>query len=183
MHSEIKILRSSRRTISIEITRTGDVLVRVPYHLPMTEIEKVIETKQEWIACSLREQQEKQQVALPPFTSEEMRSFAERAAEIIPPIVELYARDLGESYGRITIRAQKTRWGSCSGKRNLNFNCLLVLMPREVLKAVVVHEVCHLKHMNHSADFYNEVTRLCPDYRKHSAWLKANGSALISRLP
>lgn len=183
MHPEIRIMRSSRRTISIEIARTGEVLVRAPYHVPMTEIQRVIKAKREWIESRLRERLEKQQVAPPPFTPDEIRSFAERAAEIIPPIVEHYAHALGESYGRITIRAQKTRWGSCSGKRNLNFNCLLVLVPKEVLEAVVVHEVCHLRHMNHSADFYNEVARLCPDYQKHNAWLKANGSALISRLP
>ncbi len=183
LHPEIKIIRSGRKTLSIEITPTGEVLVRAPYRVPMTEIERVIEAKREWIERRLRERHEKQSDAQPPFTSDEIRSLAERAAEIIPPIAEHYARTLGESYGRITIRAQKTRWGSCSSKGSLSFNCLLMLAPPEVLKAVVAHEICHLRHMNHSADFYDELLRLCPDYYTHHNWLRENGLSLLARLP
>ena len=89
---------------------------------------------------------------------------------------------MGVSYGRITIRCQKTRWGSCSAKGNLNFNCLLMLAPPEVADYVVVHELCHRKHMNHGAAFWSEVARILPDYARHRAWLKENGSRLLARL-
>ena len=87
------------------------------------------------------------------------------------------------TYGNITIRNQRTRWGSCSAKGNLNFNCLLCLAPPGVLDAVVVHELCHRLEMNHSKRFYEEVLRVYPDYYKDHGWLKEHGSELLGRLP
>jgi predicted metal-dependent hydrolase len=83
----------------------------------------------------------------------------------------------------VTIRHQKTKWGSCSGKKNLNFNCLLLLTPTEVMDSVIIHELCHLKYMNHSKEFYNEVLRVCPNYKQYDRWLKQNGGGIIRRLP
>ena len=94
-----------------------------------------------------------------------------------------YAPIVGVSYGRITIRSQRSRWGSCSSNGNLNFNCLLMLVPPGVLDSVVVHELCHRKEMNHSPRFYAEVLRVLPDYRERDRWLKENGAMLMARLP
>ena len=117
------------------------------------------------------------------FTQEELQVLAEKAVRVIPERVRYYAPIIGVDYGRITIRSQKTRWGSCSSKGNLNFNCLLMLTPLEVIDSVVVHELCHRKYMNHSKDFYAEVERVFPDYQKWNKWLKENGLSLIKRLP
>ena len=89
---------------------------------------------------------------------------------------------MGVDYGQITIRSQKTRWGSCSSKGNLNFNCLLLLAPPEVLDYVVVHELCHRKEMNHSPRFWAEVARVMPDYKVRRKWLKDNGNGLMQLL-
>ena len=102
---------------------------------------------------------------------------------MIPERVSYFAPQVGVTYGNITIRSQRTRWGSCSSKGNLNFNCLLMLVPREVLDYVVVHELCHRKEVNHSPRFWAEVERILPDYKIRQTWLKDNGSQLIGRLP
>ena len=100
---------------------------------------------------------------------------------MIPQRAAYYAQRIGVSYGKITIRCQKTRWGSCSSKGNLSFNCLLMLTPPEVLDSVVVHELCHRKFMNHSQQFYQEVLKAYPEYRKWNRWLKKNGVVLLRR--
>ncbi len=118
-----------------------------------------------------------------PLTREELRTLAEKARAYIPERVKFYAPQVGVTYGRVTIRSQKTLWGSCSAKGNLNFNCLLMLAPPEVIDSVVVHELCHRKVMNHSARFYAKVLRVFPDYRKWHGWLKEHGEALMGRMP
>lgn len=117
-----------------------------------------------------------------PLTSEEIRELADKALNVIPERVAYYAPKVGVTYGRITIRNQRTRWGSCSAKGNLNFNCLLMLTPPEVIDSVVVHELCHRKEMNHSKRFYDEVLRVYPNYFECDRWLKKNGGAIMRRM-
>lgn len=96
---------------------------------------------------------------------------------------ETKGKEDGPRLNRITIRHQKTRWGSCSREGNLNFNCLLMLAPEEVRDYIVVHELCHLLHMDHSPEFWSEVERVIPKYKQANNWLKKNGSLLMARLP
>ena len=83
---------------------------------------------------------------------------------------------------KITIKNLVSRWGSCSTKGNLNFNCLLMLTPDYVIDYIVVHELCHLREMNHSEKFWAEVEKIMPDYQRAELWLKQNGGNLISRM-
>ena len=117
------------------------------------------------------------------LTQFEINSLTEKAWEIIPNRVSFYAERLGVDYARIAVRCQRTRWGSCSSKGNLNFNCLLVLLPTEVMDSVIAHELCHRKHMNHSTAFYDELYRLFPNYKRCSDWLRENGGAYLERVP
>lgn len=184
MDQEMTILRSRRRTLSLEIQADGRVLARAPYGMPAEEIEAFARQKAEWIRKHQQMQGErrKKTAGEPPLTMEEIRELGERALEELPKRVANYAARLGVTYGRITIRNQKSRWGSCSGAGNLNFNCLLMLAPPEVRDYVVVHELCHRKEMNHSARFWKEVENILPDYRQRRAWLKENGGRLIARM-
>ena len=88
---------------------------------------------------------------------------------------------MGVTYGRISIREQKTRWGSCSSAGNLNFNWRLIFAPESVLDYVVVHELAHRKEMNHSRTFYDIVESILPDYRISRRWLRDHGSSLWDR--
>ena len=184
------LIRSSRRTLSIEITKDGGLLVRAPRTMKRSEIEGFLLEKKDWIKNHLKRWEEQKEAyeektgasAEERFTMEEIRRMADEAVKVIPERVKHYADLLGVTYGRITIRNQKTRWGSCSAKGNLNFNCLLMLAPPEVLDSVVVHELCHRKHMNHSAAFYSEVYRVFPEYDRCDRWLKNEGAVLMRRM-
>lgn len=177
---EYKIKRSSRKTLCLEITADG-LLVRAPLRASNADIASFVETKRDWIEKHLKKVQERESSVVK-LTRKELEELAEQALKIIPQRVAYYAPQVGVTYGRITIRNQHTRWGSCSSKGNLNFNCLLMLTPPEVLDSVVVHELCHRKEMNHSAKFYEHVLRVYPDYHKWNKWLKDNGRALMARM-
>jgi hypothetical protein len=116
------------------------------------------------------------------YTEEEIREMAQQALQVIPPKVRAYAAKLGVTYGRITVRNQRTRWGSCSSKGNLNFNCLLTQVPEAVMDYVIVHELCHRIEMNHSPKFWALVEMILPQYRQQKQWLKEHGAELIVRL-
>ena len=176
-----QLIRSDRKTLSLQIDPEGNVIVRAPNRMPKREIDAFLLSKQDWI--EKHQEAFKNRPQLPPFTWEELDALGDRALELIPQRVEHFAALAGVTYGNITIRNQHTRWGSCSARGNLNFNCLLMLTPPEVLDYVVVHELCHRKEMNHSPKFWEAVEKLCPDYRIHRKWLKDNGSSLIGRLP
>ena len=176
-----QIIRSNRKTISIQIVPPGQVVVRCPNRMKNEDVRAFVQSKRRWIETHL--QKFSSSPALPPLTPEQVKKLAAQALRVIPERVAYFAPKVGVTYGNITIRSQRTRWGSCSSKGNLNFNCLLMLAPAEVVDYVVVHELCHRKELNHSARFWAEVERILPDYKIRQKWLKDNGSSLIGRLP
>ena len=177
------VKRSKRKTFGLAITSEG-LVVRAPLRATQSEIESVLRKNRTWIdrhmAKQMQVKAQAQQKGL--LSQAEVRALADRARAYIPQRVAYYAPLLGVQPGRITIRKQKTRWGSCSGKGNLNFNCLLMLTPPEVIDSVVVHELCHRKEMNHSKRFYAEVLRVFPDYYRWNGWLKKNGTAILRQM-
>jgi len=88
------------------------------------------------------------------------------------------AKQFGFEYERVTIKGQSTRWGSCSTKSNLNFNWRLMMTPPAAIDYVIIHELCHLREMNHSKKFWKLVARYCPDYKTWVKWFKLNGTNL-----
>ncbi len=164
-------VKSNRKTIAIQIKEDGRVVVRTPYSMSRVKAEQFIEERRDWILKNQKALKEKQDQKMM-ITQEMRKAGVEKAMEIFPKRVEYYARLMGISYGRITIREQKTRWGSCSGRGNLNFNWKLTLMPPEILDYVVVHELAHRKEMNHSRDFWKIVEQVLPDYQKRRKRLK-----------
>ena len=176
-----QIIRSSRKTMSLEIKADGSVVVRAPLRLSEAKIQKFVEEKQEWILKNLEKIQKRaaQKENVQKLSALERQHLQNKACVVIPRRVAYYAEKLGVSYGKITLRQQKTRWGSCAANGNLNFNWLLILAPPEVLDYVVVHELCHRREMNHSQAFWKEVEKILPDYRERQKWLKDNGWRLM----
>ena len=177
---DIELIRSRRKTIAIEIYPDLRIKVRAPLRMPQYRMMEFLEEKEHWIDLHLekmRQRQENKEDQMPrtSISDEERKQLTELAKQVIPQRVAFFAAKMGVTYGRITIRNQKTRWGSCSQAGNLNFNCRLMKMPPEVLDYVVVHELCHRKQMNHSRAFWEEVEKVLPDYRVTRQWLKQNG--------
>ena len=169
----------------MQVKPDGKIIVRAPLFMPNIVIRGFINSHRDWIADKLRrlESASESSAAVSPLTDEELKKLSAEAKRVIKEKVEHYAPIVGVGYGKIYIRHQKTRWGSCSSKGNLNFNCLLMLTNDDVINYVVVHELCHRLEMNHSKRFWAEVERVLPGYKPAQKWLKQNGSTVMMRLP
>ena len=184
---KIEIIRSSRKTLAIEIRPDMRVIVRAPHRAPNGYIEQFISDRADWIVEHLRRMEQKNRqcndtLPVKKLSNNDIKKLADKACTCIPGRVAHFAPLVGVTYGRITIRNQRTRWGSCSSRGNLNFNCLLMLAPPEVIDYVVVHELCHRKELNHSQLFWNEVARVLPGYAEQEKWLKTHGNEIMKRM-
>lgn len=176
---EYTLKRSKRKTIAVEISKEVRIIVRAPFDMKQEDIDKFVNSKSQWIDKHLRSMKEKLSSSSRKLTEQEKKELRKNARVVITARVERIAALMGVSYNRIAIKFQKTRFGSCSTKKNLNFNALVALMPSDILDYVVVHELSHLKQMNHSKAFWKEVERVMPDYKSKRKWLKTNGSKYI----
>lgn len=174
---------SHRKTCSISISPDGEITLRLPLHTSEEQIRRLLSEKQHWIITHYLEAVKHAESRPVSDLTDTQRAalekrYIEAAREYFPKRAAYFQPLTGGNYSRITIRDQKTRWGSCSTKGTLSFNWRLMLAPPAVLDYVVVHELCHLTHMNHSAAFWALVESVCPDYRIHRKWLKDHGQEL-----
>ena len=178
----VLLVRSSRKTLAVQIRADGTVIARAPLRMPKDRILYFLSEKASWIRMQqgrMQEREKMRQQARIHLDAAQEKELRERAKSVLAQRTAYFARQVGVTYGRITVRDQKTRWGSCSQTGNLNFNFRLILAPLEVLDYVVVHELCHRRQMNHFAQFWQEVARVLPDYRERKAWLTENGWRLM----
>ena len=187
---------SRRRTIAIQIGNSGKMTVRCPYYMGKWIVDGVLREKQDWISKNYLESVQSTSIdgsfnnsddctddnlRVPSRKPEDpvlVNKHKKYARKIFTAKVAYYHQFTGGNYTSITIRDQKTRWGSCSGRGTLSFNWRLILAPPEILDYVVVHELCHLTHMNHSKEFWGKVESVIPDYKVRRKWLKENGHTL-----
>lgn len=188
------LVRSDRCSYSIQVSADHGVIVRAPLRVSEVFLHKLFREKEKWItgkydtALKVRESKLNS-----PYTQKEKdelkKLYVKAAKEYFPKRVKCYVNEMywdenqiyketNLPYVNITIREQKTRWGSCSSNGTLSFNWKLMLAPPRVLDYVVVHELCHFKHMNHSKDFWALVESILPDYKEYRSWLKEHGSDL-----
>ena len=180
----VEVVYSRRRTLGLEVRADGRVILRAPKGLSNQAVMDFVKERQAWIVQKWFETERirRQKAERPPrdyeqnpaleaqYRKEARRRITERAA--------YFAEKMGVDYGRIAIKAAKTRWGSCSAQGNLNFHWKLILMPPAILDYVVVHELAHRIEMNHSPRFWAQVERILPDYRERRRWIKENGGLI-----
>jgi len=180
----VTVLRSRRKTLALTVTAAGEVLARAPLLMSDRAVATFVKEKEAWLnKATTRAATAKRDAAEAGLlTAAEIAALKAAAKAELPARAAFYAEQMGVTFENVTIRLQKTRWGSCSGKGNLNFNALLMLVPPQTRDSVVVHELCHLQEMNHSKRFYALVYAVMPDYDEHHRWLKEHGAALQARV-
>ncbi|MBN2018197.1 MAG: M48 family metallopeptidase [Candidatus Cloacimonetes bacterium] len=152
--------RATRLSISIKGSR---VLVTVPKGISMKKAEQFVLSKQKWIEKHLKKYQALQDEYKQSYENAATINRAEAKRELISKL-EFLAQKHGFTYNRAFIKNQKTLWGSCSAKKNINLNYKLVLLPNELQEYIMLHELVHLTHRNHSKAFWQELERFCPEY-------------------
>ena len=168
---EYQLIRSRRKTLSIEISREAQIIVRAPMRMPLREIERFLAEKRNWIALHLERQ--RQRMAAHPEPDEATWSrWRADARRYFPPRVDFYARQMGVSPTAVHFSRAKTRFGSCSGKDSITFSLRLMDYPEAARDYVIVHELAHISYKNHGKDFYRFVASVLPDYRQREALLK-----------
>ena len=181
MTTDVEIIRSRRRTLSLELRRDGRAVLRAPLWVSEREIRRFLAKSEPWLAA--RRQKLADHPAQEPLSERELKALKSRGKAVFAEKAAYFAPLVGVGYGRVSVRSQRTKWGSCSSRGDLSFNCLLLLAPEEVLDYVVVHELCHRLEMNHSPRFWQQVARVLPDCAQRRRWLRDNGGALLDRLP
>lgn len=177
-----EVIFSNRRTLALQVHPDGRIVIRAPRQTSKRDIKEFFKDHEEWIRhnqqkLEARAREKEMARSLYDIPSYESLSDMEKCRIRVHFLESLrfYAAQMGVTYNRVTIRNQKGRWGSCSSKGNLNFNYRLHYLPSELLDYVVVHELAHRIHMDHSAAFWEEVERYMPDYREHRQKLKEIG--------
>ena len=170
-HVSYGLIRARRKTMALKVSGDGTVTVRIPYGVRPEEADRFVEAHVDWIRKRIAECRERA-AARPAYTDREREAGKRLAKELLLKKCRYFAERMGVSYGTVTVREQKTRWGSCSAKGNLNFNWKLALMPEEILDYLVVHELAHIRHHDHSPAFYDQVARVLPDYKARQRLLK-----------
>ena len=169
--TDYTVIRSHRRTMALEVTREGAALVRAPLRASEADITRFVEEHRAWLDKHLAQRQA-YLAAHPAPSPEQLELWRCQAKAVLPERVAYWAARMGVQPAGITITAARTRFGSCSGKNRLSFSLYLMDYPAEAIEYVVVHELAHIRHHDHSTAFYGEVARYLPDWRARRALLK-----------
>ncbi len=162
--TDYTLIRSARRTVSLEITRECAVLVRAPLRMPKKEIDAFVEKHRAWLEKNLGRRRAVPQRPEP--TADEIARLKGETRRAVEPYAAHYAAQMGVRPTGMRITAARTRYGSCSSKNSLCFSCFLAECPPEAVELVVVHELCHIVHKNHGPQFYALLESVLPDWRE-----------------
>ena len=168
-----RIQRSARKTVSLRICPDGTLLILAPYRYPIREIEQMIAKHSIWIEThrelvKKREQREQSYAGTP----EQIEALRRAAREVIPLKVSYFAKLMNVTPTGVKITSAAKRFGSCNGRNSLCFSYRVMMYPEEAIDYVVVHELAHIRHHDHSPAFYAFVKSILPDYKRREAMLK-----------
>lgn len=164
---EYKLIRSVRKSVSIHVEPDGSVVVRAPLTTGKGFIDSFVASKSEWIRNSIDKMKTRQENRMELALSEvQIRQFKAMASTYLTERTEYFAQIMGVRYKQLKINSANTRWGSCNSKGDINYTYRLILAPKDLVDYVVVHELAHLKEMNHSKKFWSVVAKVLPDYKK-----------------
>ncbi|MDR2515016.1 MAG: M48 family metallopeptidase [Christensenellaceae bacterium] len=165
------LIRSRRKTLAMQLSREGELVVRAPLRLALAEIERFVAAHEAWAQKQLRLRQERLEKRPEP-TQAEIEALKRQARELLPPRVAFFSAQMGLFPSAIRINAARARFGSCSAKNSLNFSCFLLRYPQAAIDYVVVHELAHIAHKNHGREFYALIASILPDYQARRALLR-----------
>lgn len=171
MELQYKLIRSSRRTLALEVTSDGEILVRAPLRTSEKRIKDFVEQHREWIGRASEKQRIRRENHPEP-TDEQWEQYKKKADEWLPPRVAHFAALMGVTPTGIRVTGARKRFGSCSPKNSLCFSLFLMGYPDEAIDYVIVHELSHILHHDHSKAFWATVARYMPDYKRRRALLK-----------
>lgn len=168
-----KLIRSERRTLAMELSPEGDLILRAPRRMPLRLIEQFVASHEDWIAKHREKIRRRADFDEAHFSSEEqIQSLITRAKAILPEKTEYWAKIMGVTPTGVRITRAEKRFGSCSPENRIAYSYRLMAYPEEAIDYVVVHELSHIRHKNHSPDFYAFVARFLPDHKAREAILK-----------
>ncbi len=177
MDIKYNLIRSKRKTVGITVSREKGVTVRAPQRLPVAEIERIIKKHSEWIVKKLNEQSLIKEEIL---TEEDERALAMIAEKVFFEKVRYYAELMGLAPNKVRIGFAKKRYGSCSSKGSISLSAYVILFPEAAQDLIIVHELCHLRHMNHSKDFYTLLSEYLPDHKERKKLLSPENRISMS---
>lgn len=166
-----EIIYSKRKTLCLQIKRDGRVIIRCPYRTSKKRIEEFYNTHLEWVKKKLEITQNRM-VPINELSQIEIEELKRKAWEYIPNRVDYYASIMGVLPSNVSINKAKSRFGSCNSKKRLNFSCNVMRYPNEAIDYVIVHELAHIKELNHSKRFWAIVEAILPDYKERQRILK-----------
>lgn len=169
-----ELIRSRRKTLALEITGDGRLLVRAPLRCSRARIDAFAAAHAAWIETHLALQRQRAARRPPAPTAEEIEALKARARAELPPKVAYWSEKMGVSPTGFKVTTARKRYGSCSAKNSLCFSCFLMNCPEEAVELVVVHELCHIREKNHGPRFYALLEQYLPDWRERKKLLSMN---------
>lgn len=171
LNYEYRVIKSKRKTAAIEIDENCNLILRLPLRYSQKSVDKLISNHRDWIEKHMIIQREKQKNKII-LSDEQIKALKLRAKDIIPQRVEYFSNIMGLKPSGVKITSAQKRFGSCSGKNSLCFSYILMQYPMEAVDYVVVHELAHIVHKNHSKEFYRLIEKYLPDYKLREKMLK-----------